>query len=424
MKKCLLFLSLALVSSQNLNAQCNNGRFASNVFPTVSVTSNIQYGSNTSYSGSTTNLTMDIYEPTGDTASTRPLIIWTHGGSFIGGSKTDADMVAFSNEFAKKGYVCVSINYRLGFFPIDSANAVKAVIRAVQDLKATVRYFKQDFATANTYKIDTNNIFIGGSSAGAITALHAAYLKEECEIVPYVGQTTLNNLGGLTGNSGNPGYSSSVKGVINLCGALAKYHWLEAGDVPLVSLHGTADNTVKYNRGQANPGVPLLYLDGSRMLYERAVQVGVENPFYTFAGAGHVPHNGSLAYLDTTVKVIRDFLIDQLGCTDPQLQPVNSPLETANLYPFTACTASIFESSDLSFELFPNPTNGTIQIQLPENTTEFTYSITSINGKSIQTETIFSNNLKLNLDLQSGIYIIHVQTSTGESGIARINVQK
>lgn len=424
MKKCLLFLSLALVSSQNLNAQCNNGRFASNVFPTVSVTSNIQYGSNTSYSGSTTNLTMDIYEPTGDTASTRPLIIWTHGGSFIGGTKTDADMVAFSNEFAKKGYVCVSINYRLGFFPIDSANAVKAVIRAVQDLKATVRYFKQDFATANTYKIDTNNIFIGGSSAGAITALHAAYLKEECEIVPYVGQTTLNNLGGLTGNSGNPGYSSSVKGVINLCGALAKYHWLEAGDVPLVSLHGTADNTVKYNRGQANPGVPLLYLDGSRMLYERAVQVGVENPFYTFAGAGHVPHNGSLAYLDTTVKVIRDFLIDQLGCTDPQLQPVNSPLETANLYPFTACTASIFESSDLSFELFPNPTNGTIQIQLPENTTEFTYSITSINGKSIQTETIFSNNLKLNLDLQSGIYIIHVQTSTGESGIARINVQK
>lgn len=424
MKKCLLFLSLALISSQNLNAQCNNGRFASNVFPTVSVTSNIQYGSNTSYSGSTTNLTMDIYEPTGDTASIRPLIIWTHGGSFIGGSKTDADMVAFSNEFAKKGYVCVSINYRLGFFPIDSANAVKAVIRAVQDLKATVRYFKQDFATANTYKIDTNNIFIGGSSAGAITALHAAYLKEECEIVPYVGQTTLNNLGGLTGNSGNPGYSSSVKGVINLCGALAKYHWLEAGDVPFVSLHGTADNTVKYNRGQANPGVPLLYLDGSRMLYERAVQVGVENPFYTFAGAGHVPHNSSTAYEDTTINVIRDFLIDQLGCTDPQLQPVNSPLETANLYPFTACTASIFESSDLSFELFPNPTNGTIQIQLPENTTEFTYSITSINGKSIQTETIFSNNLKLNLDLQSGIYIIHVQTSTGESGIARINVQK
>lgn len=423
MKKSLLFLSLALFAGNTLNAQCNNGRYASNVFPTVTVTSNIQYGSNTSYSGSTTNLTMDIYEPTGDTATTRPLIIWTHGGSFIGGSKTDGDMVAFSNEFAKKGYVCVSINYRLGFFPIDSANAVKAVIRAVQDLKATVRYFKQDYSTTNTYKIDTSNIFIGGSSAGAITALHAAYLKDECEIVPYVGQTTLNNLGGLTGNSGNPGYSSSVKGVINLCGALAKYHWLEAGDVPLVSLHGTADNTVKYNRGQANPGVPLLYLDGSRMLYERAVQVGVENPFYTFAGAGHVPHNSSTAYEDTTIHVIRDFLIDQLGCTDPQLQPVNSPLETANLYPFTACTASINESTDLSFELFPNPNNGKMHIQLPENTSEFTYTLTSINGKIIQSEKIVSSQMNLDLNLTNGIYLIHIQTSTGEAGIARINIQ-
>lgn len=423
MKKSLLFLSLALFAGNTLNAQCNNGRYASNVFPTVTVTSNIQYGSNTSYSGTTTNLTMDIYEPTGDTATTRPLIIWTHGGSFIGGSKTDGDMVAFSNEFAKKGYVCVSINYRLGFFPIDSANAVKAVIRAVQDLKATVRYFKQDYSSTNTYKIDTSNIFIGGSSAGAITALHAAYLKDECEIVPYVGQTTLNNLGGLTGNSGNPGYSSSVKGVINLCGALAKYHWLEAGDVPLVSLHGTADNTVKYNRGQANPGVPLLYLDGSRMLYERAVQVGVENPFYTFAGAGHVPHNSSTAYEDTTIHVIRDFLIDQLGCTDPQLQPVNSPLQVANLYPFTACTASINESTDLSFELFPNPNNGKMHIQLPENTSEFTYTLTSINGKIIQSEKIVSSQMNLDLNLTNGIYLIHIQTSTGEAGIARINIQ-
>lgn len=423
MKKSLLFLSLVLFGGNTLNAQCNNGRYASNVFPTVTVTSDIQYGSNTSFSGTTTNLTMDIYEPTGDTATVRPLIIWTHGGSFIGGTKADADMVAFSNDFAQKGYVCVSINYRLGFFPIDSANAVKAVIRAVQDLKATVRYFKKDFATTNTYNIDTNNIFIGGSSAGAITALHAAYLKNECEIIPYVGQTTLNNLGGLTGNSGSPGYSSSVKGVINLCGALAKYHWLEAGDVPFVSLHGTADAVVKYNRGQANPGVPLLYLDGSRMLYERAVQIGVENPFYTFAGADHVPHSGSAAYEDTTINVIRDFLIDQLGCTDPQLQPVNSPLQTANMYPFTACTATINESKDLSFELYPNPNNGTMQIQLPENTSEFIYTITSINGKIIQSETISNNQLKLNLNLVNGIYLIHIQTSTGETGLARICIQ-
>ncbi len=106
---------------------------------------------------------MDFYEPEGDTETERPLLIWVHGGSFIGGDKTDFDMVTFSERFAKKGYACASINYRLGFFPIDSANAVKAVVRATQDLRAAIRYFYKDKQTTNQYKIDTNNIFIGGS---------------------------------------------------------------------------------------------------------------------------------------------------------------------------------------------------------------------------------------------------------------------
>jgi acetyl esterase/lipase len=106
---------------------------------------------------------MDIYQPTGDIETNRPLIVWAHGGSFIGGTKTDADMVALSQAFTKKGYVCASINYRLGLTPFDSVGAVKAVLRAVQDMKASVRFFYKDKLTTNTYKIDTTNIFIGGN---------------------------------------------------------------------------------------------------------------------------------------------------------------------------------------------------------------------------------------------------------------------
>ncbi len=424
MKKSLLLLSLSVLGSFISTAQCNNGRFASNVFGAVSLTSDVVYGSNTSYSGATTSLKMDVYQPTGDTATVRPLIIWVHGGSFIGGSKTDFDMTTFSNDFAEKGYVCASINYRLGFFPIDSANAVKAVIRAVQDLKATIRYFKKDFSTANTYKIDTNNIFIGGSSAGAITALHTAYLRRECEIVPYVGQTTLTNLGGLTGNSGNPGYSTAVNGVVNLCGALAKYHWIEAGDLPFVSIHGTADNTVKYNRGIVNPGVPLLYLDGSRMLYEQAVDVGVENPFYTYAGAGHVPYNSSPAYMDTTIRVIRDYLIDRLGCNDTPLQALNSPLQTATLYSFTACTATISENQEIEIQLFPNPSAGKLNIQLDAETSAFGFVITDLKGAIIFKKEVNGNKYQLDEQILNGTYLIRFETSSGKTGNAMLVFQK
>jgi poly(3-hydroxybutyrate) depolymerase len=273
------FLILLFGLQMQVQAQdpCSSGRYAEAVFPQFNLTSNLTYGQNSNWANSTTVLKLDFYEPANDTLAARPLIIWVHGGSFIGGSKTDPDVKALSERFALKGYACASISYRLGFFPFDSTNAIKAVVRAVQDLKAAIRYFYKDAQTTNQFKIDTNHIFIGGSSAGAITALHVAYLNDACELNEYMNASALANMGGLDGNSGNPGYSTKVHAVINGCGALAKYNWLEAGDVPLCSVHGTNDATVKYNRGLVNPGTPLMYLDGSRMIHERACAIGVSN---------------------------------------------------------------------------------------------------------------------------------------------------
>ena len=289
--KLLLGLFLTAFYALSLNAQspCTDGRYANDVFNDFVKTSNITFGQNATWTGGQYTLKLDFYEPEGDTETERPLLIWVHGGSFIGGSKTDPDMVAFSERFTKKGYACASIDYRIGFFPIDSANAVKAVVRATQDLKAAIRFFYKDKQTANTYKIDTNKIFIGGSSAGAITALHVAYLDDACEIEDYLSQSTIASMGGIEGTSGNPGYSSTIQGVINGCGALARYSWMEADDVPLCSFHGTADGVVTYNRGIVNPGVPLMYLDGSRMLHERACAIGLEEYFYTYQGTCPAP---------------------------------------------------------------------------------------------------------------------------------------
>ena len=43
---------------------------------------------------------IDICTPDVDTEINRPLIIFAHGGSFIGGDKNEADCVDFCNSFA------------------------------------------------------------------------------------------------------------------------------------------------------------------------------------------------------------------------------------------------------------------------------------------------------------------------------------
>lgn len=403
---------------------CESGRFADDVFENVTVTPNIVYGQNTSWTGSNTTLYVDFYEPTGDVMEKRPLIIWVHGGSFLGGSRTEADMVALSQRFAKKGYACASISYRTGFFPIDSTNSVRAVVRAVQDLKGAIRFFYKDAATDDVYRVDTTNIFIGGSSAGAITALHVAYLTEECELFDYLNASQQASLGGLEGSSGNAGYSTKVKGVLNGAGALARYSWMDPSEanVPLASVHGTNDGTVTYNRGIVNPGVPLMYLDGSRLLHERACALDMDNQLYTFYGAGHVPYFGgsaaAQAYMDTTVNFYRDFLIRQLGCTQTALQPANNMAQEAVLYNATYCdgstvneTCGIANLAELElpeFILYPNPANNDVRIELSK---ESAYSVTvlDLSGRRLFHNDFTQSSVQIDITgLSAGNYIVQV----------------
>ena len=62
-------------------------------------------------------------------------------------------------------------------FALDSIDGTETVVRAVHDYRAAIRYFKKDFSeNGNIYGIDTSLIFAGGVSAGAITAVHVAYM--------------------------------------------------------------------------------------------------------------------------------------------------------------------------------------------------------------------------------------------------------
>lgn len=348
----ILCLCLCVAKAQ-LITDCNSGRYDSEIFPNVTVQSDVVYGANIDANGVNLQLKMDIYQPDGDTAALRPVLVMVHGGSFIAGSKVDNDVQEICTRFARRGYVCASIDYRLGIpFPIGEANAVRAVYRAVQDMKAAVRFFRQDAATNNAYRIDPAVIFGGGSSAGAFTAMHLAYLDDLSELPAQIDTTVL---GGLEGNSGNPGYSSDIKAVVNLCGAMGDKNWILPGDEPLCSMHGTIDNTVPYATDMIYlaGAFPIMVVDGSYSVADHANQIGLDNTMYTFFGANHVPYALNATYMDTTVRFISNFLYRQLGCTPADPEPL------ANTFP----TTGIRDFTDGDFRSYPNPVLDHIQLE-------------------------------------------------------------
>jgi predicted esterase len=231
-------------------------RYRDPLFTGVTVTSNLQYGSAPDAQGTPVPLLLDMYRPTGDAQTSRPALVWVHGGGFTTGDKKNAVPVDVANTFAKLGYVVVSINYRLlGSGCIANPSGCGgAAIEAKRDAQAAVRWLR---ANAATYGIDPSRIGIGGESAGAITATLVGLFSED------------------VGSSGNPGWPSTVRGFVSISGGLPSGGLASAGDAPGLFFHGSADTIVPYS-WSVNTAIEML-------------NAGVPAWLQIQDGAGHVP---------------------------------------------------------------------------------------------------------------------------------------
>ncbi|HEX8516713.1 MAG TPA: T9SS type A sorting domain-containing protein [Bacteroidia bacterium] len=416
---------LMLGAAADASAQCFGGRYHNYVFPTHTLTSNVQYGSNVKHNNTNFNLMLDIYEPQGDAAQNRALVIVAHGGSFVGGSKTGSDVVQLCKDLAKLGYVAASIEYRTGMthFPVggppDSTDAGAAVMRAVHDGRAAVRFFRKNHAVGgNTYRIDPNNIYFAGVSAGGFIALHIAYMDQLSEFPAYVDTTGTGTNpqhglhGGIEGLSGNPGYSSDVKGVINLCGALGDTAWMQPGDEPVLNMHGNNDNTVPYGSEVIYllGTYPLLVVDGSESIAMRADNIGLSHCFKTYYNQDHVPHVGTsannLAQYDTTIVYMRNFL-EYYTCGTPSLVcSYNGPIQ---MIPLGVEQAETTEQ----FSVFPNPAESTFTLDLSAfSGKNVRMDIFDVLGKNVKSMTsINQDRITLSRDgLSNGMYMIRITT--------------
>lgn len=210
-------------------------RYRDAVFTDVGVAKDLVYGSAPDASGTPVDLKLDLYRPTGDTVAQRPAVVWVHGGGFSKGDK--ASGANFATYFAQRGYVVVSINYRLLAPPscggeLDPAPECEAAaIEAQHDAQAAVRWLR---VNASTYGVDPNRIAVGGGSAGAVTSLLVGWRSDD------------------PGSSGNPGPSFRLQAAVSVSGGAPTNEAIDAGDSPAIFFRGTADTVVAYQWAVSN----------------------------------------------------------------------------------------------------------------------------------------------------------------------------
>lgn len=375
-----LFCFSQISFSQN-NLACDGERYVDDVFTDFTV-STVTYGSNITAFGLNQDLEMDIYEPVGDVHEQRPVILFAFGGSFIFGDKST--MAYYCEQFAKKGYVAAAIDYRLGFVGFGEEAVTGAVMRAVSDMKGAVRYFRQDAATDDTYKIHPDFILVGGYSAGAITATHVAYLDENDENIPSFTMDIINSNGGFEGNTGdadNLSYSSEVFAVYNLSGGLREKEWIDENETEaLVSYHGIADGTVPYLNGLANN---IAEIDGSGLLNPQANSVGLPNYLKSVEGGDHLTIHGP--YLDPFYEdELADFEFNSHVFLQNQMCP-----------DFQITNTNEIASIQQELDIYPNPSNGMMQFDFGKIESDYSVQVFDQLGRivshfEVSNENIFS----------------------------------
>ena len=197
----------------------------------------------------------------------------------------NSDIKKICKEFAKRGFVAITVEYRLGvklpsLADVDEFYTVQQVLgmwRAAQDARGAIRsIIRRENEGTEPFRIDTSKIFLAGNSAGAVTAMNVAYynLSSMLSAAFPSGINSSNVLGGINQNfyygqwTGTNAINYTIAGVLDMWGGVlipknttASDFFFQSGNTipPTIAFCGALDKTfvpttkrLKFLEGVAN----------------------------------------------------------------------------------------------------------------------------------------------------------------------------
>jgi hypothetical protein len=403
MKNKILILTAALfllIGKVNAQYCTNNSRYTEAQFfdsTQLTVGANIQYGIAQDFQGNPYPLRMDLYYPnlTVDSSPKRPFVMLFHGGGFSSGDKQSGDIRDLCIHLALRGFVCASVNYRLGH-DFSEYGQYKARYRAIQDGNAALRYIVNN---ANTVRIDTSWLFVGGQSAGSLLALGMVYADQfELDSVSLLYNTTATSLelGNLHTSGNNLTNTYSIKGIFNNWGGVTKSEVDVNEMIPTVAFHGAKDTTVLID---ADNSFVNYTLNGSRAIHNHLIANNICSEITVDTTGEH----GIFRNVSSVFRAQRaSCFFKSIFCNNC------SNFYTTDSIPSNCSIPLAVEEHSFSsnISVYPNPVENSFKIEGIDE--RFDLSIYNSFGQLVYKSEIFNGEVRI--DLVPGIYFLNMKS--------------
>ncbi len=227
---------------------------------------------------------LDLYIPEeGD--GPFPLVVWIHGGGWIGGDKNDCPVLNLG--YCRRGYATASLSYRF--------SNVAPFPAQLEDVKAAIRWLR---AHAKEYKLDPTRVGVIGASAGGhlVCLLGVTGKTKQFDVGDNLDQSSevqaVCNIFGptdlLTGLDGLDPDTDLTKALIGMISGLlggpmeektdvakmaSSTTYVDADAAPFMHVHGTKDLLVPVEQAEK--------------LHDKLRQANVPSRLFIIPQAGH-----------------------------------------------------------------------------------------------------------------------------------------
>lgn len=251
----------------------------------------------------TCSLYLDIYRPAAGAETVldghaKPTVLFVFGGGFVGGRRSDPFVRPWFERLNADGYGVVAVDYRLGMKDYKVGKGLVGAYKACDRFVLSQQVGVEDVFSAIAFLaahpelgVDTGNLVLAGSSAGAIISLASEYAivsgDELTAVLPegFRFKGVMSFAGAIISSSGKPKFRSAP--------------------CPLLLFHGTADGAVAYEHtGALGKGIW-----GSSFLAEQLQKKGWNCHIWRFEGSTH----DVAAYMDYLWPIEKEFL--EKDCT-------------------------------------------------------------------------------------------------------------